>query len=96
MDKKIIKNTKLKGTVLFTVVSVMMVLIVFVMATLTIASAASKRSYNTYFKNQSLYSARSVVDTTVQELVKGGAGNTLKGEATKLGAGDVLDLSCEL
>ncbi len=96
MDKKIIKNTKLKGTVLFTVVSVMMVLIVFVMATLTIASAASKRSYNTYFKNQSLYSARSVVDTTVNELLDGDATNTLKNEATKLSAGDILELSCEL
>ncbi len=97
MDKQIIKNTKLKGTVLFTVVSVMMVLIVFVMATLTIASAASKRSYNTYFKNQSLYSARSVVDTTVQELLDGDATNTLKKEATTLSPSKkTLELSCEL
>ena len=97
MEKQKFKNVKVKGTVLFTVVSVMMVLIVFVMATLTIASAASKRSYNTYFKNQALYSARSVVDTTVKELLAGGASNDLKKEATKLvSAGDELELSCDL
>lgn len=62
------KRVKVKGTVLYTVVSVMMIMIVFVMASLTIASIASKRSYNTYFKNQALYSARSVTESTIQAL----------------------------
>lgn len=98
MEKQKNKSIKLKGTVLFTVVSVMMVLIVFVMATLTIASAASKRSYNAYFKNQAYYSARSVVDTTLQELLNADiSSNDLKREASKLvKKGDTLELSCEL
>lgn len=62
------KRKSLKGTVLFTVVAVMMVLIVFVMATLTIAGAANKRAYSSYSKNQTTYTAKSVLDATLQAM----------------------------
>lgn len=68
-EEKIIRRKKsLKGTVLFTVVAVMMVMIVFVMATLTIAGAANKRAYSSYSKNQTTYTAKSVLDATLQAM----------------------------
>ncbi len=57
------KNEKLKGSVLYTVVAVMMIMTVFVFAALSLASAANKRAFNSYANNQTQYTARSVVDT---------------------------------
>ncbi|MGN1411334.1 MAG: hypothetical protein ACI4WH_02335 [Oscillospiraceae bacterium] len=67
-EKSIRRGKSLKGTVLFTVVAVMMVMIVFVMATLTIAGAANKRAYSSYSKNQTTYTAKSVLDATLQAM----------------------------
>lgn len=78
MKTHILRDKKIKGTVLYTVVSVMMIMIVFVMASLTIASVASKRSYNTYFKDQSLYSARSVVNSTIKGITDTTGANKLR------------------
>lgn len=68
-EKLIRKRRNPKGSVLFTVVAVMMVMIVFVMATLTIAGAANKRAYSSYSKNQTTYTARSAVDSVYSVLV---------------------------
>lgn len=57
-----------KGSVLFTVVAVMMVMIVFVLATLTIAGAANKRAYASYSKSQTTYTAQSALDATVEAI----------------------------
>lgn len=59
---------KLQGTVLFTVVAVMMVVLVFVMSALTIAGATSRRAYSDYAKSQAQYSARSAIDATITYL----------------------------
>lgn len=69
-EEKQIRTRKksFKGSVLLTVVAVMMVMIVFVMATLTIAGAANKRAYASYSKNQTTYTARSVLDATLQAM----------------------------
>lgn len=59
---------KLKGSVLFTVVAVMMVVLVFVMSALTIAGATSRRAYSDYAKAQTQYTARSAIEATVEYL----------------------------
>lgn len=64
---------KVKGTVLFTVVSVMLVLIVFLMGTLALAATASNRSYRTFQKEQTEATARAVLDS-VMEAINNDAG----------------------
>ncbi len=72
-------STKLKGTVLFTVVSVLMVLIVFLMGTLALAATASNRAYSSYQKEQTEYTARAVLDSVVKAINEDtGATNGLK------------------
>ncbi len=63
-----LRKKNVKGSVLFTVVAVMMVMIVFVMATLTLAGVANRRSYASYSKNQTTYTARAAVDSVVNVL----------------------------
>ncbi len=63
-----LRKKNVKGSVLFTVVAVMMVMIVFVMATLTLAGVANRRSYASYSKNQTTYTARSAVDSVYKAL----------------------------
>ena len=57
------KNRNLKGTVLFTVVSVLSIMIIFMTCTLAMASAAHKRARKTYSTAQSSYTARSAIDS---------------------------------
>lgn len=71
MIKKYRKN-KLKGSVLYTVVAVMMIMTVFVFAALTLASAANRRAFNSYANNQTQYTARSVVDSMMKILEENG------------------------
>lgn len=59
---------KLKGSVLFTVVAVMMIVLVFVMSALTIAGATNRRAYSDYAKAQTQYTARSAIEATVEYL----------------------------
>ena len=72
MIKKYRKN-KLKGSVLYTVVAVMMIMTVFVFAALTLASAANRRAFNSYANNQTQYTARSVVDSMMKILRENGS-----------------------
>lgn len=72
MIKKYRKN-KLKGSVLYTVVAVMMIMTVLVFAALTLASAANRRAFNSYANNQTQYTARSVVDSMMKILEENGA-----------------------
>lgn len=65
-------RNKLKGSVLFTVIAVMMVTLVFVMSALTIAGATSRRAYSDYAKSQTQYTARSAIDAVTQYLQKSG------------------------
>lgn len=54
---------KVKGTVLYTVVSVLMIMTVFIIAASSIAMSANKRAYASYAYNQTQYTAKSVVDS---------------------------------
>ncbi len=58
--KKTRKN--LKGTVLFTTVSVMALLILFLMGTLMLATASNGRAHKTYSSSQASYTARAAID----------------------------------
>lgn len=60
--KKIMKKGKVEGSILFTVVLVMMVMVVFLMATLGLTSSANRRSYYTYFETQAQYAAQAALD----------------------------------
>lgn len=59
---------KVKGSVLFTVIVVMFVMLIMVTATLTLAANASNRAYSGYMRNQATYTARSAVEATIDKL----------------------------
>ena len=59
------KKGKVGGSVLFTVLVVMMVLVVFLMGTLGLASAANKRAQNSYTSSQAQYTARMAVESVL-------------------------------
>lgn len=72
------KNPKrLKGVVLYTVVGVMMVLLLFVMSALALAANANRRALQDYAKTQTQYTARSVVESVVNQLSYGSLGKTI-------------------
>lgn len=60
--KQFLKKGKAEGSVLFTVVSVMLVLVVFLMSTMVLTSSANRRSYYTYFETQAQYAAQAALD----------------------------------
>jgi hypothetical protein len=57
------KSKRLKGSVLFTVVSVMSIMIIFMTATLAVAAAANRRARKTYSSAQTSYTARTAIDS---------------------------------
>lgn len=67
-EKAIKKRSTVKGTVLFTVVCVMMVLIVFLMGTLALAATANKRANFKYQKAQNETIARTVIEAVVKDI----------------------------
>lgn len=56
-------KAKLKGTVLFTVISVMSLLIIFLTSTLVLATSASNRSHKNYASTQTEYTARAAIES---------------------------------
>ena len=65
------QNTKKRaaGSVLFTVVAVLMIMIVFLVGTLAIASSANKRSHNSYSTTQAQYTARTGIDSVIAAVI---------------------------
>lgn len=55
----------LKGTVLFTVVSVLSLMIIFLTSALVLASAANNRAHKSYSSSQVNYTARSAIDSVL-------------------------------
>ncbi len=68
MMKKRFGSKKLKGTVLYTVISVLMVLIVFLMGTLALAATASNRAMNNYSSAQTQYTAKAAVEAIMSAM----------------------------
>ena len=58
------RKTSTKGTVLFTVVTVMFMLIILVLATLMTSTASQSKAYGRFAENQAYFSARSALDAT--------------------------------
>lgn len=56
------KNKALRGSVLFTVVAVMALLIIFMAGTLALASATSNRAHKSYASSQASYTAKAAID----------------------------------
>lgn len=65
-------KTDLNGSVLYTVVAVMMIMTVFVFAALSLAVTANRRAYNSYANNQTNYTAKSVIDSMMKVLEENG------------------------
>lgn len=55
------KKNKLRGTVLFTVVAVMALLIIFLTGTLALATASSNRAHKSYSSSQASYTAKTAI-----------------------------------
>ncbi len=57
------KKRTLKGSILFTVVSVLALMTIFMTSALALASAANKRAHKTYSNSQATYTARAAIDS---------------------------------
>jgi len=60
--KRFLRKGKKEGSVLFTVVSVMMVMVVFLMSTMVLSASANRRSYYSYYETQAQYAAQAALD----------------------------------
>lgn len=65
MNTDIGRSKKLRGSVLFTVLIVMMLLLIVTMSAIGLAGAASKRAYSTWYDNQTKYTAQDLVDNVI-------------------------------
>lgn len=91
-----VSSTKLKGTVLFTVVSVLMVLIVILLGTLALAATASNRAYQNYQKEQTEYTARALLDSVVTAINNDNTETGIKSKVFGLsGEGASLDVTVQ-
>jgi len=83
--QKVKKRFRLKGSVLYTVTLVMMVMLILMMSAIALAGTANKRAYSEYHDDQTTYTGRSVIDSVVKTLGKGQANESLGTHiATKL------------
>ncbi len=87
------ERKNLKGAVLFTVVSVLAILIIFMTCTLAMAAAANKRARKTYSTSQSSYTARTVIDSVLASVAKD---TTFSSAIHNLSEGNSIDLVVEI
>lgn len=87
------ERKNLKGAVLFTVVSVLAILIIFMTCTLAMAAAANKRARKTYSTSQSSYTARTVIDSVLASVAKD---TTFSSAIHNLSVGTSIDLVVEI
>lgn len=59
------KKRTLKGSILFTVVSVLALMVIFMTSALALASAANKRAHKTYAASQASYTARAAIESVL-------------------------------
>lgn len=62
------RHSKLKGTVLFTVISVMSLLIIFLTSTLVLATSASNRAHKNYSSSQTEYTSRTAIESVLNAI----------------------------
>lgn len=63
------KRKTVRGSVLFTTVSVMAMLIIFLTGALALASSASNRAHKSYASSQASYNARAAIDSFTQAMI---------------------------
>ncbi len=78
-EKKCRKITRLKGSVLFTTLVVMILVLLIMLTAIGLAGAASKKAYSTWFDNQTKYTAQDLVDNVVRSLAPGQPNEALGG-----------------
>ena len=94
MKEKTTIPKRVKGTVLFTVVAVMMVLIVFMTATLALAASANRRAYAQFQKHQTEATARTVLDAAMQAIQDdAGESGGLKDQISKTSGSMTMNVS---
>lgn len=64
------KSNKLRGTVLFTVVAVMALLIIFLTGTLALATASSNRAHKSYSSSQASYTAKTAISGFTEAMTR--------------------------
>ncbi len=96
MKEKTTIPKRVKGTVLFTVVAVMMVLIVFLTATLALAVTANKRAYTAYQQEQTEYTAKAVLEAVNKNIADDTDGSHIRADIVKLAAGASMPLTVEI
>lgn len=64
------KKRQVKGSVLFTVVCVMSILIIFLMGTLVLAASANNRAHKSYSSSQTEYTARAAIESFTAAMSK--------------------------
>ena len=65
----------LKGAVLVMVVTILFILIVMLLATLAVVSSSTQRTYTKFEETQAYYSARSVLEVYIKEVLSDKAKN---------------------
>ena len=78
-DIKRRKIKRLKGSVLFTTLVVMILVLLIMLTAIGLAGAASKKAYSTWFDNQTKYTAQDLVDNVVGSLAPGQPNEILGG-----------------
>lgn len=87
------KKRTLKGSILFTVVSVMALMIIFMTSTLALASAANKRAHKSYSSSQTTYTARAAIDSI---LAAAGTNSAFADALDALGPGSGFDVIVDI
>jgi len=73
------KIKRLKGSVLFTTLVVMVLILLIMLAAIGLAGAASKKAYSTWYDNQTKYTAQDLVDNVIESLAPGQPNEALGG-----------------
>lgn len=61
--KQIVRKGTVKGSVLFTVVTVMLVMVTFLMTTLVLTTSAKRRAHYSYYETQAQYAAQAALNS---------------------------------
>ena len=90
------KLRRLKGSVLFTTLVVMVLILLIMLAAIGLAGAASKKAYSTWYDNQTKYTAQDVVDSVIETLGPTGThkdlGNNIIGKLKNKGDKVTVDV----
>ena len=83
------KKRTLKGSVLFTVVSVLALMIIFMTSALALASSANKRAHKSYSASQASYTARAAIDSILAAV---GTDNKFASAVAGVASGGSIDV----